>query len=115
MGALQGRVCTELTPSRTGTYGSYNPMFLCDKRDATLTASSEVLGVQTRCICPDSRQGWVHSPSHELLNQPAINKRGPELLEKLPTCFSVYLGHVYCCCLCCRKEALELDRIAAGL
>lgn len=83
-------------------------MLLCEKRDATPTASSEVLGVQTRCICPDSRQGWAHSPSYQRLNQPAINKRGPGLLEKLPTCFSAYLGHVYCHCLTCTKEALEM-------
>lgn len=107
-GALQRRVHTEVTPSRTGTHCSHNPMFLSEKGDATLTASREVLGVQTWGICPDSRPCWTHSPSQKLLNQPATNKREPGLLEMLPTRFSAYLGHVYCHCLCCTKEAQEM-------
>lgn len=89
---LRGRVPTELTSSRTGTSCPYSPMFRCERGDATLTASSGVLGEQTRWICPDSGQGWVHSPPHQLLNQPAINKRGSGLLEKLPTCFFSIFG-----------------------
>lgn len=114
-GCTVGMCSYRIPPSRAGTHGSNNPTFLCEKQDVTLPAFLRPWVCRPGVSASTADRG---TQSFSPAAKPASHKREPGLLKKLPTsCFRAYLGHVYCDCLCCTKEALEMrvDRMAARL